>query len=170
MPKILLNLGCGANPITLSGYQVINHDLTAHSPWVDEIWDLNRLPWRWADESIDHLISNAVFEHLDIDLLASMNQAWRILAQDGILDIRVPYYLHANAYKDPTHRWRYTLDSLDFFVPDTLYGQQMTFRTPYKWAYVNRPHLNRIKSAVLARLRKIPSKVPSPQESPHDRP
>lgn len=121
-----LNLGCGQDPTTTD---MINVDL-AVLPGVNVIADLDR-PWPFASGRTGYIVASHVFEHL-ADPVLFMREAWRVLADGGILDIRVPggrdlgggYWLpHSNAFTDPTHRRFCTPLTWDYWVPGTgLHG------------------------------------------------
>lgn len=151
--KRILNLGCGNDPRVAGPDQsVVNHDRRKHRSEIDVVHDLNDLPWPWADNSFDHIVANAVLEHLNIDLVQSMNECWRILAPGGTIELRLPWWKHDNAYRDPTHRWHISMGTLDLFDPDTEFGSQYAFYTDCKWRITVKPHLNVRKSTVLATL------------------
>jgi predicted SAM-dependent methyltransferase len=128
-PKTVLQLGCGGTP---KG-NAVNHDRVKHSPHVDVAHDLNRLPWPWPDCSFEHIVARAVLEHLDIDLVESLNECWRLLRPGGTIFLKLPYVGAEHSYDDPTHRWFFTLRSLDQFDPDTERGKTYGFYTPRKW-------------------------------------
>jgi SAM-dependent methyltransferase len=140
----ILNLGAG-NKI-LAG--ALNHDRTVHRPEIDVAWDLNVLPWPWPDESFDQVIAVAVLEHLQIDLLASVGEIWRLLRPGGQLYMKLPYWRHENTYTDPTHYWRFSLDTARVFDPDTEYGKRYRFYTNRKWRIVKGPKLNNARSSI----------------------
>jgi predicted SAM-dependent methyltransferase len=127
--KTILQLGCGDSP---KG-NAINHDRVKHAPHVDVAHDLNLVPWPWPDSRFEHVVARAVLEHLDIDLVASLNECWRILKPGGTLFLKLPYVGAERSYDDPTHRWFFTLRSLDQFDPDTERGKAYSFYTPRKW-------------------------------------
>jgi SAM-dependent methyltransferase len=56
-----------------------------------------------------------VLEHLD-DTISTMNEIHRILKPGGIAIIRFPYYLHPNAWVDPTHKKCLTEDTIRYFT------------------------------------------------------
>ena len=149
--KEILNIGCGKRPIK----DAINHDVTKHADYVDIVHDLNILPWPWKDEQFVKIAALAVLEHLDIDLLHSLNECWRILKPGGTLVIKLPLWNSENSYDDPTHRWFFTLNSLNQFCPETQRGRDYDFYTPYKWKFVKRPKPNNAKTSLWATLRKI---------------
>lgn len=118
----MLNLGCGAD-IRQSpgpGWVVVNHDRLRFDPGVDEVWDLNRLPWPWVSDSIHTLIAQSVLEHLHLNLVQSLNECWRILMPGGRLDIKLPLWNAEVSYADPTHYRVYAVGILDNFDPDRL--------------------------------------------------
>lgn len=111
MPELIkLNLGCGKS--REEGF--VNVDIVP-LPGVDIVADLDQ-PWQWADSSVEMIIASHLFEHVDKPLLF-MSEAWRVLADDGILDIRVPYYRHVFAFTDPTHKRFCTELTFDYWVP-----------------------------------------------------
>jgi SAM-dependent methyltransferase len=139
---VILNLGCG-NKIVKGA---IHHDRVKHRPEIQVVHDLNVLPWPWEDKSADKIIALAVFEHLDIDLVASLNECHRILKKGGILVIKLPLANSIHSYDDPTHRWFFSLASLDQFCPETERGKRYGFYTPHKWKFVRQPRVNKAKA------------------------
>lgn len=123
-----LNLGCG-NDIR-PGY--VNHDIARHRPEVDVVHDLRTLPWPWQDGVAAEIQLMDVVEHLP-DVVAVIDECWRILAPGGVLHVSVPHYESENAWIDPTHRRGFHLDSFDYFDPATHWGATFGFYTPRKW-------------------------------------
>ena len=151
--RTILNLGCGNKALTAKpGERVINHDRSPHRPEVTCVHDLNILPWPWPDASCDLIVARAVFEHLDMDLVRSLDECWRLLRPGGQLDLKLPYWRSEGSYDDPTHRWRYTLRSLEIFDPDTPRGKEYGFYTPRKWRILRAPRLNRAQTSIYAVL------------------
>ena len=107
---IRLNLGCGPTILEDS----VNVDIVP-LPGVDVVTDLDQ-PWPWPDETVGYILASHLFEHV-IDPLLFMREAHRVLAADGTLDIRVPYYRHPFAFTDPTHRRFCTELTFDYWVP-----------------------------------------------------
>lgn len=105
-----LNLGCGQDPP--AGF--VNVDLAA-LPGVNVIADLDR-PWPFAESTAGYIVASHVFEHL-ADPVMFMREAHRVLADGGVLDIRVPWWQHRNSYTDPTHRRHCTEQTFDYWVP-----------------------------------------------------
>lgn len=147
----VLNLGAGNRLVK----GAVNHDRTKHRPEITVTHDLNLLPWPWPDNEFNKIVALAVFEHLDIDLVASLNEAHRLLKPGGQLVIKLPLQSGANAYDDPTHRWFFTLRSLDQFCPETKRGKDYGFYTPHKWRYVKRPKANKARTSLWATLEVI---------------
>jgi len=147
----VLNLGCGNQPITAcAGEEVINHDIRRRRPEIDVVHDLNVLPWPWEDESFDHISAQSVLEHLQLTLIDSLNECWRLLRPSGTLDLRIPWWQSDSSYRDPTHRWFFSLDTLEIFDPDTEYGQAYGFYTDRQWRFLRQPALSRNKSSIVA--------------------
>lgn len=148
----VLNIGCGNRIVE----GAVNHDRVKHRPEVDVAHDLNVLPWPFEAQSFDKVVALAVLEHLDIDLVASLNECHRILRPGGQLVIKLPLQSGSNAYDDPTHRWFFTLNSLDQFCPETERGQAYGFYTPYKWKFIKRPHPNKAQTSLWSTLEALP--------------
>lgn len=148
----ILNIGCGNRLIA----GAVHHDRVKHRPEIDVVHDLNELPWPFEDSSFEQIVALAVLEHLDIDLVASLNECHRILVPGGTLVLKLPLVTGANAYDDPTHRWFFTLRSLDQFCPETQRGQDYDFYTPHKWRFVKPPRANRAGTSLWATLEALP--------------
>ena len=144
----LLVLGCGNRPFP----GAVNHDRTKHREEIDVVWDLNDLPWPWADNSFDKINATAVLEHLRLNLIESLNECWRILRPGGTIYLKLPHWKHDTSWMDPTHYWKYSLRVLEVFDPDTKFGKRYTFYTPYKWKIIKGPILNEAKSSIVATL------------------
>jgi hypothetical protein len=124
---LVLNLGCGLD--VRPG--VVNHDRERHSPGVDVAWDLNRTPWPWADGAAREVLATDVVEHLD-DVVAFMDEAWRVLAPGGLLRLCVPDWRSAAAWTDPTHRRAFTARSFEYFTAEG-FGRTYPFYTRRRW-------------------------------------
>lgn len=147
----ILNLGCGRRPIE----GAVNLDRTKHSDEVDVVHDLNELPWPFEDESFDLVVARAVLEHLDHDLITSVNECWRLLRPGGELYVKLPHWQADNSYVDPTHRWFFSLHSCDVFDPTTEFGRAYSFYTDLKWRIIKGPRFNKAKTSIHVTMRKI---------------
>lgn len=141
-----LNLGAGKRP--LKG--AVNHDrrLDPARPWITVAHDLNERPWPWQAESFDRIVARAVLEHLNIDLVQSLDECWRLLRPQGTLYIKLPFWMSELAHSDPTHRWFFTLRSFDQFDPARRRGREYDFYTDRHWKIIKGPKLNAAKSSI----------------------
>ena len=139
-----LNLGAGRRPIK----GAVNHDIVKHSPHIDVAHDLNVLPWPWTDNSFDRIVARAVFEHLDIDLVASLDECWRILRPGGYVYLKLPHWNSDMAHADPTHRWYFSVKSFDQFDPERRRGREYGFYTDRHWKITKGPRLNDARSSI----------------------
>lgn len=144
----ILNLGAG-NKLVAGAVQ---HDLTKHRPEIDVVWDLNVLPWPWEDNSFDLVVARAVFEHLRINLVETVNECWRILRPGGVLYVKLPYWCSDNSYRDPTHYWRFSLGTCDLFDPETKYGHDYAFYTERKWKIIKPARLNKARTSFALKM------------------
>jgi predicted SAM-dependent methyltransferase len=95
---VRLDLACGSS--RRKGYTGV--DIVA-LPGVDVICDLEKYPWPWADNSVDEVNCSHYIEHVT-DLIAFMDELWRILKPGAKAIITAPYYSSICAWQDPTHK------------------------------------------------------------------
>jgi hypothetical protein len=72
----------------------------------DVLWDLERFPWPWKDNSVEEVRMVHVLEHIGKELSvykAIIRELYRICTDKAIIGIRVPYYRHRGFWADPTH-------------------------------------------------------------------
>lgn len=106
----VLNLGCGLDqhPDALN----VDYDPSKNP---DIIQDLSEEDWPWDSNKFDVVYANHVLEHIP-NPVNFMDECWRILKQDGMLVLKVPYYQHKTAFEDPTHCNFFTEDSFKMFT------------------------------------------------------
>jgi SAM-dependent methyltransferase len=95
--EIKLNLGCGSNYREGWVNIDINKDLKA-----DYHLDLNKDPLPFEDSTVDYIMLKHVLEHIS-DLIRFMEECWRVLKPDGVMEIISPYWTHMWSVGDPTH-------------------------------------------------------------------
>jgi hypothetical protein len=96
-----LNLGSGRN--SLDGF--INVD-KFHSEGVDKVWDLERFPWPWQDNTVEHAVFIHSLEHMGQNsdvFIGIMKELYRVCCGEGTVEITVPHPRHDNFIGDPTH-------------------------------------------------------------------
>jgi len=113
-----LNLGCGRD--IRRGW--VNLDRQPF-PGVDVAHDLDVLPWPFEATAFERIDALDVFEHV-ADLVAVMDECWRVLAPGGALVIRGPLANGAHHWIDPTHRRAFVPGSFDYFCANTRRGQR----------------------------------------------
>jgi len=171
MNKLYLNLGCGNRLLQKKAIQIapevlredcdvlitdfMEHDLRLHRPEIDIAHDLNIRPWPWSNEQFRRIEAWAVFEHLSIDLVASIDECWRILLPGGKVHVKVPYWKHRRAWRDPQHRWRYDFGVFDYFDPSTKYGSSYEAYSPYKWKILEQEWNDNKRSGICVTMQKI---------------
>lgn len=118
---MILELGAGRNP---NPFATVLHDRTKHSDYIDVAWDLHDRPWPWKDGEVEQIIATDVFEHLSASRVHRfipgthggpyvaperdwwwwLDECWRILEPEGLLNMRLPAWDNPLTYRDPTHR------------------------------------------------------------------
>jgi SAM-dependent methyltransferase len=103
-----LDVGAGAHKEP--GYETMDIS-SVFSP--DFRHDITSFPWPFEDRTFSEIRCHHVLEHVDRkDLIAVMNEMWRICKGDGIVNIEIPLFPYWPAIADPTH--------ISFFVPQTF--------------------------------------------------
>lgn len=112
---MLLNLGCGSDP---QADGVVNVDMV-RLPQVDVVHDLDVLPWPWDDSSVEGILAQDVFEHVN-NPIGFMTEAHRVLEPGGDILMKVPHFRHQDAYTDPTHKRFCTEYTWDYWIKGTV--------------------------------------------------
>ena len=128
--KVKINLGAGNDVLDTNVW--INHDLKKHRPEIEVSFDLENIPWPLEDDSFDEVRMFDVLEHLN-NIIGVMDEVWRILKPNGILDCKVCGYKNENFWVDITHKHSFAPNSMDYFVPDTVLGDTYSYYTSRKW-------------------------------------
>ena len=99
--------------------------------------DLTQYPWPFEDYQFNNAIAKDIIEHV-LFVVPFIDECWRIIKPTGHLYIRTSYFMSEQSYKDPTHLHYFTLESFDFFDPDTATGAAYPWYTQRKWTVVRR--------------------------------
>ncbi|QEI42420.1 8-demethyl-8-(2-methoxy-alpha-L-rhamnosyl)-tetracenomycin-C 3'-O-methyltransferase [Dolichospermum sp. UHCC 0315A] len=108
---ICIDLGCGTHKA--EGF--IGVDLVA-ADGVDVIANLNG-HFPFPDNSVDFIKAHDIIGHLP-DRIHTMNEIWRILKPDGIVDISVPSTDGRGAFQDPTHVSFWNINSFMYYCQE----------------------------------------------------
>jgi SAM-dependent methyltransferase len=130
---ICIDLGCGTHKA--EGF--IGVDVVA-ADGVDVIANLNGY-FPFPDNSVDFLKAHDIIEHLP-DRIHTMNEIWRILKPDGIVDISVPSTDGRGAFQDPTHVSFWNINSFMYYCqefPPYLAGCQSHYGFKGEFSIVN---------------------------------
>jgi predicted SAM-dependent methyltransferase len=92
-----VDLACGQNKT--EGFFGVD---IAKVPKVDLVYDLEKYPWPFPDNSVDEAVCNHYIEHTK-DIIKFMDEVHRILTPGAKIIIRAPYYNSVRAWQDPTH-------------------------------------------------------------------
>jgi SAM-dependent methyltransferase len=129
---ILIDLGCGKDKYQNPEYEVFGIDLWSKSD-ADLRASCFQLPI--ADRSVDRIFARHFFEHFTYEQLKIiLSECFRILKDDGEMEIIVPHYSCISAYQDPTHRLFFTQRTFYKFGPFGFKPIHFTFhwfRRPY---------------------------------------
>lgn len=90
----------------------------------DVIHDLTRFPWPFEDDSVDEGFTSHYVEHTP-DLVAFMNEVYRILKPDAMIRIVHPHLRSDRAFQDPTHTRFIPEQTWYYFARDWREAQQL---------------------------------------------
>lgn len=94
----ILDVGCGANK-TEGAIGLDNNPRTN----ADVIHDLGELPYPFADNEFDLVVSNHVVEHVP-DVMGFIGELHRVTRPGGRIKLLCPHYTNPDWPNDPTHR------------------------------------------------------------------
>jgi SAM-dependent methyltransferase len=127
-----INLGCGDTRME----DAVNVDFR-QTDAVDVRHDLSIYPWPFDDNEFNNVHATDIIEHM-LWVVLFIDECWRIVKPTGHLYIRTTYFRSEQSYKDPTHLHFFTLDSFDFFDPDTDTGTKYPWYSERKWTVVKK--------------------------------
>ena len=108
----ILDVGCGNNKYK-GAIGLDNNPRTA----ADVIHDLGSLPYPFADNEFDLVVSNHVVEHVP-DVMAFVSELYRITKNGGHIRLLTPHYTNPDWATDPTHRNHFNSYSFNTFMPE----------------------------------------------------
>ena len=108
----ILDVGCGNNKYA-DAIGLDNNPRTA----ADVIHDLGSLPYPFADNEFDLVVSNHVVEHVP-DVMAFVSELYRITKNGGYIRLLTPHYTNPDWATDPTHRNHFNSYSFNTFMPE----------------------------------------------------
>ena len=108
----ILDVGCGANKYE-GAIGLDNNPRTA----ADVIHDLGEVPYPFADNEFDLIVSRHVVEHVP-DVMAFVTELYRITRPGGKIQLVTPHYTNPDWATDPTHRNHFNSYTFNTFLPD----------------------------------------------------
>jgi SAM-dependent methyltransferase len=108
-PALKLNIGCGFHKhpefINVDSFPDCNPDV---------LWDLERTPWPFEDDSVDEIVARHILEHLGQapqTFFAIIKEIYRVVRHNGAVRVAVPHPLHTSFFSDPTHVRSFTKET-----------------------------------------------------------
>ena len=123
MNRMILDVGCGNKKRP----GAIGIDISNRTQ-ADVLHDLNAVPYPFPDSQFDEIYIDNVLEHL-VDVVAVMEELYRISKPGGMIKVVVPYFRSRWAFIDPTHRRFFTADSMTYFDPDHIHAKLYPYST-----------------------------------------
>ena len=108
----ILDVGCGANKFE-GAIGLDNNPRTA----ADVIHDLGVVPYPFADNEFDLIVSRHVIEHVP-DVMDFVGELYRITKPGGRIRLVTPHYTNPDWATDPTHRNHFNSYTFNTFMPE----------------------------------------------------
>jgi SAM-dependent methyltransferase len=109
-PKKTLDVGCGRKKVNgaigLDRFPVEG---------VDVVHDLEVFPYPFENNSFDEIYASHIIEHVE-SVSLFMDELHRIAKPGAKLYIKTPHYSYSNSWRDPTHRWHFSVYSFEYFT------------------------------------------------------
>ncbi|KAB1157057.1 class I SAM-dependent methyltransferase [Flavobacterium luteum] len=123
--KNKLNIGCG-NDIK-EGF--VNLDI-AQLPGVDVVCDIDKNPLPFESNTFEYIICYDILEHIDYPKV--LKEIHRVLAVNGVVEIRVPHFTSSNNFIDPTHKKMFSFRTFNFFTNGALNNREYYYDFHFK--------------------------------------
>ena len=107
-----INMGCGYQK--LGGYVNVDKDHVCNP---DMVFDIERTPWPFKDDSVTHAHFNYILEHVHY-LVSLMKELHRVCAIGAIIYIKVLHFRSVWAIEDPTHVRFFSTGTFNYFSAD----------------------------------------------------
>lgn len=108
-PETKVNLGCGDD------YREEYHNVDVDPSFdVDQVVDLEKIPWPLPDDHFEEALLDNVLEHIDPRQRPGfLSEAHRVLVPGGEMVVRLPTQVgwDVTHYAVPSHRWPYHPDN-----------------------------------------------------------
>ncbi len=118
-----LNIGCGTD--IKKGY--VNCDVVK-LPGVDVVFNLEKFPWPFPDNSFKEIICSHILEHLS-DFNAVINEIWRISEPGAKIKVYSPYYVGWSYAADPSHKTIFCYRTFDYYAVNP--SRKARYRTDF---------------------------------------
>ena len=108
----ILDVGCGNNKYE-GAIGLDNNPRTK----ADVIHDLGVIPYPFADDEFDLVVSRHTVEHIP-NVMGFITELWRITKNGGRIELVTPHYTNPDWANDPTHRNHFNSYSFNTFIAD----------------------------------------------------
>lgn len=119
---------------------------SADLPGVDVVHDVENLPLPFDNDQFDQIRCDNILEH--VEYIPTLKDLHRILKPGGQLTIRVPHFTSRNNYVDPTHKKRFSIETLDFFVDESSVAREKGYYFDFHFSKMNQRKIKFLKKGL----------------------
>jgi len=114
-----LNLGCGNDK--KKGYLNIDSSKQVDP---DKVWDLEKTPLPFKDNSIEEINAEHVLEHIK-NFIPLIHDLWRISKKGALIKVKVPFYSSWGQFNDSTHVRFFSPFTFNNFCSENSYSHEL---------------------------------------------
>lgn len=164
--KMKLNLGCYKD--YREGYINLDKKKYKGIRKPDVIWDLNKFPYPFKDNTFEEVLANLVLEHLYRSKLGKIfEELYRICKNDAIIKIKVPYglswimnidhksgfhydtFITLCSYRDRGWQGHFNFELIEMKTEPSFVGKFLPFRRYFSYFLNNIVKLLNVKIKVI---------------------
>jgi len=138
--SLKLNIGSGRKPYP----DFVNID-KAPLPETDLVWNLEKTPIPFAENSVEEVRAEHVLEHI-WNYIPLIEDLWRVCKPGARIYIEVPYFKYEGAFRDPTHCHFFSEYSFEYFSKGYEYAYYSNARFKVKEIKLKTTSKTRIKN------------------------
>lgn len=123
-----MRINLGSSDGLIEGWTNCDIVVPANAAGFDFVQADLRQRWPWPDSSVDEIRAWDIVEHI-ADHVHTMNEAWRVLRNGGVFEVKVPSSDGRGADQDPDHKSKWNPNSWRYYC-STYLRPSAQYRNP----------------------------------------